>query len=278
MRLFEATAGDVGLTASRRALESSGIDAADITHLISISCTGFASPGFDFELCEQLQLKHSIARTNIGFMGCHAMLNGLRVADAFVKSDARAIVLICAVELCSLHYQYGRDVGRIVANSLFADGAAAMICRRLPSQQAGNHWKLRASGSQLIPAGKELMTWKVGDHGFEMTLSRQVPNWIRQRLRSWLVPWLAEHGFKLEEIRQWAIHPGGPRILDAIEESLGLTPQDTLPSRQTLERYGNMSSPTVVFVLERLRHGTSRGGCVMLGFGPGLTIEAAILV
>ncbi len=209
-------------------------------------------------------------------MGCHGALNGLRVANAFVDADPAARVLLCAVELCSLHYYYQWDPQRIIANALFADGAAAVV--GIPSSIAPNDaWTIRASGSRVFPDSADAMTWTVGDHGFAMTLSRRVPGLIGEHLRPWLTTWLARSKLTIEDIGSWAIHPGGPKILDAVEEALALPRASGIASREVFAEYGNMSSPTVLFILERLRSGGAGRPCVALGFGPGLTVEAMLV-
>jgi predicted naringenin-chalcone synthase len=276
MQRYEKEAGPLGLTAARRALLNSGTEPHEVTHLISVSCTGFASPGFDIELCRQLPLRATVARTHIGFMGCHALLNALRAAHAYVKADPQAVVLICAVELCSLHQQYGGGSDRIVSNALFADGAAAIV-GRVPKRDDSSRLAYVAGNSLLLPDTLDQMTWKVRNHGFEMTLSPHVPELIRERLRSWLEPWLKDQGVSREQVRHWAVHPGGPRILDAISSAMELNDNALATSRKILENYGNMSSPTVAFVLERLDYRRAPGPTVLLAFGPGLTMEAALL-
>jgi predicted naringenin-chalcone synthase len=277
MRRYEQAAGELAVGAARQALDRARAAPQEVTHLITVSCTGFAAPGFDLELYRELPLSPAVARTHIGFMGCHAMLNALRVAHTMCQADAAAVVLVCAVELCSLHYQYGRRAQYIVANSLFADGAAAAVCSA--ESPCGNEaWRWLANGSTVIPQTASDMSWKLGDHGFEMSLSPRVPDVIRATLRGWMESWLASQGLSLHEVRRWAVHPGGPRILDAVQEALGLEPHDLTPSRDVLRDYGNMSSATVMFVLERLSALGGEGPCVMVGFGPGLVIETALLV
>ena len=143
---------------------------------------------------------------------------------------------------------------------------------------AGDAWSVQATGSCLLPESTDAMTWRIGDHGFEMTLDPRVPALIRQHLPGWLAQWLDQQGQSLETIATWAIHPGGPRILDAVEESLRLPPGATAVSREILAHHGNMSSPTVLFVLDRLRQAKAPRPCVALGFGPGLFAEAALLM
>jgi predicted naringenin-chalcone synthase len=252
------------------------VDAAELTHLVTVSCTGFVAPGVDVALIGALKLRPTIQRTQVGYMGCHGALNGLRVAAAFTGAAPEARVLMCAVELCSLHYHYGWNPSKMVANALFADGAAAIV--GVPAEMAPPEaWRVAASGSCLIPDSAEAMTWTIGDHGFEMTLSKQVPGLIARHLRPWLESWLTEQGTALAEVESWAIHPGGPRILSAVEEGLNLSREAAAASRAVFAEYGNMSSPTILFILDRLRRQHAKRPCVALGFGPGLMAEAALL-
>ena len=276
MQLYERHAGTLATTATRQALQAACRDARDITHLVTVSCSGFHAPGFDIELLQSAGLSPSVARTHVGFMGCHGALNGLRVADAFLKADPTACVLLCCVELCSLHHQYGWSPDRIVSNALFADGAAAVV---LTSAEVASpeKWKLIASGSVVLPDTLGDMGWRIRDNGFEMTLSARVPDLISQHLRPWLSDWLGSRGVSLSEIGAWAFHPGGPRILSAAGEALGLQREQWATSESVLAEFGNMSSPTILFILDRLRHEGATGPCVALAFGPGLTIEAALL-
>jgi predicted naringenin-chalcone synthase len=269
------------LKAVRAALEQAQLAPERITHLVTVSCTGFHAPGVDLALMAALPLRPSVARTHLGFMGCHAALNGLRVAASFTGADPEACVLLCAVELCSLHLQYGWEAERIVANALFADGAAALVASgaapaaALESAPGLRRWI--ASGSFLVPASAEAMSWAIEDHGFVMGLSPQVPDLIGAHLRHWLEGWLADHHLTLESIGCWAVHPGGPRILSAVTETLELDPALIEPSRSVLRDCGNMSSPTLLFILERLRRSGAPGPCLAMAFGPGLCVEVALL-
>jgi predicted naringenin-chalcone synthase len=273
MRHYAGAAGPLALAAARQALDRSGLCAADLTHLVTVSCTGFAAPGVDFELIDGLGLSATLERTHVGFMGCHGALNGLRVARAFADSDPGARVLVCAVELCALHYHYGWDPQKIIANAIFADGAAAAVGG---AGRADGPWRLTANGSCLLPDSREAMKWQVGDHGFEMTLSKKVPGLIGEHLRLWLAAWLGRHGLSVEAVGSWAIHPGGPRILDAAAEALGLDDACLTAAREVFAAHGNMSSPTILFIIDRLRRRQAPLPCVALGFGPGLVAEAAL--
>src|SRR5262245_55041027 len=277
LELYRTAAPALAIQASAEVLKQSGLQPDEITHLVTVSCTGFNAPGVDVAVIKALDLPATTQRTHVGYMGCHGALNGLRVAKAFSDADASARVLLCAVELCSVHYHYGWDPQRVIANALFADGAAAIVAGP-DSIAPGPAWRLAASGSCLIPDSEQAMSWTIGDHGFEMTLSKQVPSLIAKHLRPWLTQWLAVCSVRLEDVASWAIHPGGPRILDAAVESLGLDHLAAKPSRDVFAAYGNMSSPTVLFILDELRRSNAPRPCVALGFGPGLNAEAALLV
>ncbi len=277
MEVYAKEAGPLALRASVRALNESGFAPDSLTHIVTVSCTGFVAPGVDLALIKGLGLKPTVQRTHVGFMGCHGALNGLRVANAFATADPTARVLVCAVELCSLHYYYGSAPDKLVANAIFADGAAAVVgCSREAAAPSGPRLNLRASGSCLLPDSAADMGWTVGDHGFEMTLSRRVPSLIAKHLRPWLESWLGDNGLSLAEVGSWAVHPGGPKIVSGVEESLSLPPSALTMSRSVFADYGNMSSPTVLFVLDALRRANAPRPCVALGFGPGLVAEAAL--
>jgi prepilin-type processing-associated H-X9-DG protein len=259
--------------ACRKALAEAGIAPSEITHLVTVSCTGFAAPGVDVGLIKGLGLKPTTVRTNVGFMGCHGAINGLRAAAGYTGSDPKARVLMCCVELSSLHFYYGWNPKRMVGNALFADGSAAVVGT---PPNGKTDWTVAATGSCLFADSEFAMSWHVGDHGFDMTLSTKVPNLIQANLRPWLEQWLGENGLTIKEIGSWAIHPGGPKILSSVEEALGLPAGITDVSRRVLAGHGNMSSPTVLFILNELRKANAPRPCVALGFGPGLVAEGAI--
>jgi len=271
-QVYATEAPVLAVRAATDALKESGFEARSITHLVTVSCTGFNAPGVDLALIGGLGLRPTIERTHVGFMGCHGALNGLRVADSIVRADPKARVLLCAVELCSIHYHYGGDPEKVVANALFADGAGAVI----GGNDDARKWRLAAAGSCLIPESTAAMSWKIGDNGFEMTLARNLPTIIAKHLRSWMEAWLDAHGLTIAEIGSWAVHPGGPKILDAVEESLELPKTALAASREVFASFGNMSSPTVLFIVDALRKADAPRPCVALGFGPGLFAEAVL--
>jgi predicted naringenin-chalcone synthase len=279
MTRFERHAGEMAVRAANTALERADLGAGDVTHLITVSCTGFYAPGIDYDIITGLGLNPEVERVQVGFMGCHAALNAIRVGSSFAEADRKARVLIVSVELCTLHFQYGWDSDQVVSNSLFADGAGAIV---------GSHgtlgdgevrsWTAVRNGSCLVPGSADAMTWRIGDHGFQMTLSAQVPELIRRELATYVDRWLSQSGLTRGDIRSWAIHPGGPRILNAAEEALELPSSAVRVSREILAGHGNMSSATMIFLLEKLAEKGAELPCVALGFGPGLTIEAALFL
>ncbi len=273
MARYIAEATPLSYAAAEKALVEADVYPDQVTHLVTVSCTGFDSPGVDIKLIKSLGLPPTVKRTNIGFMGCHGALNGLQVAESICKSDPGARVLLSATELCSLHMQYGWNPNQITANALFADGSAAAVL----SSDESPGIELAATGSRMIPDSLDDMTWKIGDHGFEMHLSARVPGLIASHLRPWIDDWLSEHGCSVDRMGSWAIHPGGPRILQAVQESLGLSHSDIESSMTILRNFGNMSSPTVLIVLKHLLENGGEMPCLMLAFGPGLVAEAALL-
>ncbi len=275
MAKYAEQAGGLAVAASGPALGEAGVAPERVTHVVTVSCSGFHAPGFDVALIQHHGLPAAVARTHVGFMGCQGLLNGLRVARAFVEADPSACVLLCAVELCSLHHQYDWDADQIVANALFADGAAALVVLPWPARSDGAY-RLRATGSTLIDDSQDAMTWRIGDHGFTMTLSPRVPHLIGRHVRPWLVDWLTRQGLTVATVGSWAVHPGGPRILSSFGEAVGLDRSALEPSYRVLAEFGNMSSPTIAFILDRLRQARAPRPCVALAFGPGLAAEVAL--
>ena len=277
MRTYVEEAPRLSMQAAGAALAGAGESPADVSQLVVVSCTGFSAPGLDAHLIDGLGLPSTVERTTIGFMGCHGAINGLRVAHALAAQRPGERVLLCAVELCSLHFQSGWNSQQVVANSLFADGAAAVVATAGDGGEPQDLPRLTTTGSRVFPGSREDMTWTIDDHGFRMTLSPRVPGLIRRHLPDWLGSWLGEHGLTPADVGSWAVHPGGPRILDAVEEAMELQPTALAASRAVLEEHGNMSSPTVLFILERLLRQDAPRPVVLLAFGPGLAAEAAVI-
>lgn len=275
MERYYKEAVPIAISACRQAMDEAGWRPSEVTHLVTVSCTGFRAPGVDIALIKQLGLKMTTLRTNVGFMGCHGAINGLRCAAGYTGADPRAKVLLCCVELSSIHHYYGWNPKKMVGNALFADGSAA-IAGVQPEGPDDVDWQLTAGGSCLFPDSEYAMALEVGDHGFDMTLSTKVPNLIQQNLRPWVEQWLGENGLTIKEVGSWAIHPGGPRVLSSVEEALGLPKGATQVSRRVLCAHGNMASPTVLFIVNELRKANAPRPCVSIGFGPGLMAEGVL--
>lgn len=267
----------LAVESSRAAIDDARIDRGAVTHLVTASCTGFSAPGWDLELVRRLGMSESIARTHLGFMGCHAAVNALRVADAFASADSASRVLVCCSEVCSIHFQYAARPDQVVANALFADGAAAAVVSCQGDRALA---RIASFSSRVLPESADQMGWDIGDHGFQMRLSAELPNTIARHAGAWLGEWLDGVGVGIAGVQSWAAHPGGPRILSAIGEAAPLSREMLRASRETLAEHGNMSSPTVLFILDRIRR--SVGGlqlpCVVISFGPGVAAEAMLLV
>ena len=249
----------------------------NITHLITVSCTGMSAPGLDLELLELLQLPSTTFRTSVNFMGCYAAIHALKIADAFCKTDKNATVLIVCTELCTLHFQKEHTVDNITSSMLFADGAAAVL---VSGNEDLEGLKIDNFYSQVSLEGKKDMAWELSSKGFLMTLSSYVADMIEEDFEVLVNQALKAAGLGKEDITSWCIHPGGKRILEAVHKSLGFTNGQLQPCYDVLRDYGNMSSPTVLFVLERIMaglHKKERNRIFGAAFGPGLTMETFIL-
>ncbi|MFN1835835.1 type III polyketide synthase [Balneola sp. MJW-20] len=276
-QVYETEAKKLFVETGRELLERSRTYAAsDITHVITVSCTGFFAPGPEFEIVKQLGLDHSTERYHIGFMGCFAAFPAMKMAASFCKSDPDAVVLLVCTELCTIHFQMKEDIDNLLSGSVFADGAAGML---LSSAKPDRGYKIDHFASTLVTEGEKDMAWKVGNEGFEIILSAYVPEIIENNLSEWLDPLIEKYGLQKAEIAEWAVHPGGRAILDKVMQSMQLSEEKIGSSRKVLSSYGNMSSPTVLFVLkEILENRSAKDEKIMaLAFGPGLTVESGLL-
>src|SRR5476649_678526 len=263
MKKFEACAPGLAVEAAEKLLE--GEDRSRITHVIVTSCTGLSAPGIDLELVERCGLPPSVERTMVGFMGCYAAINALKLARHIVRSEPAARVLAVNLELCTLHLHETAELEEILSFLLFADGCAAALVSADPVGVEMNSFR-----AALVPGTRELIRWHIRQQGFDMVLSGAVPGAIRTALSGSRDDILGG----ANDIELWAVHPGGRTVLDAVEQAFALAPTALAASRSVLNDYGNMSSGTVMFVLDRIMRAATAGqrGCAM-SFGPGLVAE-----
>ena len=257
------------------------LDMASITHLITVSCTGMYAPGLDIELVQALGLPAAVQRTCVNFMGCYAAVNALKLADTACRAHPAARVLVVSVELCTLHFQKSAEDDHLVSNALFSDGAAACLVQGRPLPDGAPSLALTAFHCGLEPDGHADMAWHINDFGFEMTLSSYVPRLIQRGIGRLTEQLLENLPVRREDIHYFAIHPGGRKILETIEQALHLSHDDNRFAYRVLRDYGNMSSATVLFVLRDMLAAATpadHGAPVLsFAFGPGLTLEAMLL-
>jgi len=269
--LYTQTAQDV--------IQDSPFEVADITHVITVSCTGFYAPGPDYTVVMDLGLALSTPRFHIGFMGCYAVFPALRLAKALCEAEPDAVVLIVSVELCTLHLRFSDKIDAMLGASVFADGASAAIVSAIePGDYAS--MIIDSMDTMLAPEGEADMAWTIGDNGFEMVLSSYVPKILESNIEVTMSQLLSKADLEKSDVDFWAVHPGGRAILDKIRDGMSIPESMLVASRSVLNDYGNLSSATILFVLKEyldnsFNDGPLRG--VAMAFGPGLTIESATL-
>ena len=280
-RKYKESILPMAFEAATEALTQSGIARDEITHVIAVTCTGFFAPGLDLHLVKELGLRPNTARLVIGFMGCYAAFNALRTAHAICQSQPSARVLIVCAELCSLHFQIQDSLESVVVNSLFADGAAAMVVAARSEEEAKCKIAYVDGSCVVDQESMGFMSWEVGDTGFLMGLSPKVPDVLARQLPAYIEHILGRNQIAREGIDFWAIHPGGRQIVERAQQSLALVDEEVADSFAVLRSYGNMSAPTILFILKRIFDRRAAGenlrAGVALAFGPGLTIEGCLL-
>jgi len=271
MLLFNRHAPRLSVDAVRDCLKHR-FDGRRITHLLTVSCTGMSAPGLDLQLMELLDLDKNIFRTSINFMGCYAAIHALKLADVICKAEARAQVLIVCTELCTLHFQREATMDNMASSLLFGDGSAAALV--VGDAVAEEGLVLDHFHSEVVPKGKSDMAWELSSSGFLMTLSGYIPDLIGEDFAGLAGRALGHDNIALQEVSDWCIHPGGKRILESVQKSLGIEKEQLLASYQVLEEVGNLSSATILFVLKRIMQ-QKKPVKKLFGaaFGPGLTIE-----
>ena len=277
MKIYKTEIIDLASKAVDKLINQTGIDLNTITHLITVSCTGVFAPGLEFLLSDKYHLEKT-EKIAINFLGCYAAIKALKQAYYIASSNSSANVLIVCAELCSIHFTPSLSDEDIVSNLIFGDGASALIVSGNESELilGRTAFKIEAIGSKYLPQSLDLMTWNISDHAFKMFLSKQITNSIKDSIADVVSEFLHQ---KRDEITYWAIHPGGIKIVEAVKESLELKEEDVQYSLEILKDYGNMSSPTILFILQkilfdiRLNPNQEPDNIFACAFGPGLSIE-----
>ncbi len=280
MEYYERWAKILSAEAVANLLRETQCNPGSIRRLITVSCTGFFAPGMDYFLMNEFRLPASVRRTHIGFMGCAAALVGFSsvLESLQAAEDEASTTLLVAIELCSLHLQTEPTRDNILANMIFADGCAAALFSK--SRSYKGRLRLTSTHSHLFSNSAQYMGWKIGNFGFEMSLSSELPRIIAEEAIPTLRSLFEANGIAIGSVRHWALHPGGKAILDALQHGLQLSDDDMVPSRTVLKNYGNMSSASILFVLSELLESRTiqRNETVCaVAFGPGLTMEVAFL-
>ena len=267
--------------AATAALRNADVAASEVTQVLTVSCTGCFAPGPDFLLVRDLGLDPRTPRAHLGFMGCAAAFPALRAAQSACLADPATVVLVVSAEVCSLHLRASTDPEQIVSSAVFADGAAAAVVAGADRPSTGRAIELGAFTTQVTSEGEPDMDWTIGDAGFDMRLSARVPKIIGREIAGVAAAMFEDDPGRRAEVAAWAVHPGGKAVLDRVQAGLGLDDADLAASRAVLRQYGNMSSATILFILQRLLGGAAPvpdGGLVAaMCFGPGLTVETAML-
>jgi predicted naringenin-chalcone synthase len=275
LKIFDEHALPLSLNAIDNCL-AGVIEAKQITHLITVSCTGMTAPGLDLQIAEALDLSPNVFRTSVNFMGCYAAIHALKIAKMICDTTEDANVVIVCTELCTVHFQQDYTQDNAASSLLFGDGSAAVLVSN--NIQSSNALVLKSFHSQVSYKGKSDMSWQLSNDGFLMTLSAYVPQLIQEDIDCFAHQALQSANITKEEISHWCIHPGGKKILEVIQAKLNLTENDMARSRKVLSEFGNMSSPTILFVLKEIMNSpdTPTKNVFGVAFGPGLTMETFI--
>ncbi len=279
MKWYNNAASPLSVNAIEKCIDQK-INKDEITHLITVSCTGMSAPGLDLQIMEEMNLPKNTFRTSVNFMGCYAAIHALKLADVFAKENKNAKVLIVCTELCTLHFQKDNNVDNITSSLLFGDGAAAVLITHDNSVLEGLH--IRDFYSEVSFKGKKDMSWQLSSRGFLMKLSGYVSELIEEDFDGLVQNALHHTCLKKEDISHWCIHPGGKKILTSIQKSINIKEELLQHSYNILKDYGNMSSPTILFVLKEIvedlnKNKQTKANIFGAAFGPGLTMETFIL-
>ncbi len=277
MRVFKENALDLSLSSIQSTLDASGISVSEITHLITVTCTGLHAPGLGNQIVYRLKLKDDLFQTSVNFLGCNAAFHALKIADLIARDNENAKVLITTVELCTLHFQPKNNVDNLLSNTIFGDGAATALVTSKNDSRPG--LEINGFYSLLLKEGYDYMGWNVLPQSFEMVLNAQLPRLIGSEIGALMNRTMAYFNVEIDDIASWAVHPGGKKILEEVKKNLQIPDDKIIQSYQVLKEYGNMSSSTILYVLKKIMELPSRENSkiMAIGFGPGLSIDTAML-
>lgn len=275
LQLFHLNALQLSVAAIKACIKEF-IEPGEITHLITVSCTGMSAPGLDLQITEELSLSNKVFRTSVNFMGCYAAIHAMKIGKMICDTTKNANVMIVCTELCTIHFQKSFTLDNAASSLLFGDGSAAILLSNFISST--NSLQLKSFYSEISSKGRDEMSWQMSNTGFLMKLSAYIPQLIQEDIGELVSSALEEGALKQSDITHWCIHPGGRKILDVIKSKLGLVTEDLSCSSSVLSKYGNMSSPTILFVLKEIMEGLQDQPANVFGvaFGPGLTMETFI--
>jgi len=279
MKWFNKAAPKLSVAAIEKCINNK-INKDEITHLITVTCTGISAPGLDLQVMEAMDLPNNIFRTSVNFMGCYAAIHALKLADSFCKNDTNAKVIVVCTELCTLHFQKENSTDNITSSLLFGDGSSAVLVTHDDDKLDG--LRIKDFYSEVAFKGKKDMSWELSSSGFLMTLSGYIPDLIEEDFNSLTQNALQHASQNKEDVTHWCFHPGGKKILSSIQKSIDVPAESLQHSYNVLRDYGNMSSPTILFVLKEIMNEleiskNKKVNILGAAFGPGLTLETFIL-
>ena len=277
MRIFKANALNLSLSSIQSALDTSNVTISEITHLITVTCTGLHAPGLGNEIVHQLKMKDDLFQTSVNFLGCNAAFHALKIADLIARDNENAKILVTTVELCTLHFQPKNNTDNLLSNTIFGDGAATALITSGNDPTPGI--KINGFYSLLLKKGYDYMGWNVLPQSFEMVLNAQLPRLIGSEIETLMNRTMAYFNIELDDITRWAVHPGGKKILEEVKKHVRIPDEKIAQSYEVLKDYGNMSSSTILYVLNKIMELPSRkkSRIMAIGFGPGLSIDTAML-
>ncbi|MBX5214116.1 MULTISPECIES: type III polyketide synthase [unclassified Rhizobium] len=274
LQAYAEVAGELFVEAASLALRRAGLEAGDVDCVVTVSSTGFTTPSLDAQLSRRMGFRADIERVPVFGLGCAAGVSGFAIASRLARNRPGVVVLFVSIELCTLAFRLDELTRpNIIATALFGDGAAACVL----CTSGGGLAEVESTGEHLFPDTLDIMGWKIDDGGFGIVLAQSLPPFAERELAPAVTAILARNGLRPADIDRFICHPGGMKVLAAMESALSLTPGTLDHERAVLAEYGNMSSPTVLFVLERVIRAGLPERAAMIAMGPGFSASCVTL-